>query len=220
MSSWARDLLGLACAFCAILYGFRESAVISALSSTRDMEYAPDAPGMTSVEKHVQLFFRTDMRMDADYIEALHREMGMSGFRMAAKALTIARLAPNASALAVTPNPARSGVWLRNGSISEERWAQLAARAVENGQARYVLRAHYADMVRSSGGYAAFPISWDAVTDGSLTELFRDFADACVAFEGSGRQPAWSVERLRAFYEDSRPFFRARTDGWRPPPCP
>ena len=176
----------------------------------------------TAVEKHVALFFRPHGRMDRAYLEAVHHRMGIYGMRITAKALVIGALAVNASELVRVENPARSRIWNADGTVSEERWSELVRQMnrVDVARRRYVLRSDFASLVGASNpwAFAACPVTWNRVTAASFDELVEFFGDTCIC-TSRGVELGLELETLRAFYDDSRPFFVRRMAGWRPPVC-
>ena len=53
--------------------------------------------------------------------------------------------------------------------------------------------------------YARFPISWKQITDASINRLFDDFSDV---YSEKSDEPAFTLDHLRLFYEDSQTFFK------------
>lgn len=178
-------------------------------------------------------------------IEAIHHRMGLTGFKMTIKAETIVGLSNTVDRLACVRNPVATGLWnLVTGGLDEERWDLLRSMAKRGTGGQLLVFRETMDaltkqsfedaheprlLMKESNGkqlcteahpkrlnpHPMFPLSWNVITDGSLSELFGPFAQEFVD-GGASLVPAWKFEDLRAFYNDSEKFFARRESGWRP----
>jgi hypothetical protein len=102
------------------------------------------------------------------------------------------RLLPHTvDGLMVVENPARTGLWTVDGQFDEEVFSDLSTRAIEIKSGQKVvtreimmafLKEKHKPKTLGTATYLAYvvPVSWEAVTEGSIKELYysdRSFID-------------------------------------------
>jgi hypothetical protein len=109
-------------------------------------------------------------------------------------------------------NPARTGMWTADGQFDEKAFSELSAMAVLNGQKEKVLtQAIVTDYLSrkvtietgtaTKLGYTV-PVTWKAVTAGSIKELFLYYSDSVVYTPSQEKINAMTLGRFRQFYTD------------------
>ncbi len=131
--------------------------------------------------------------------------------------------------LARVVNPARSGLWDEKGEWDEQAYGRLVshyARDLDDGK-RVVTREAFGRFVTderkrrgepSKLGNATklgwvVPVAWVKVTEGSIGELFRYYADCWVRAEDSTYEAALTVEQIKRFYTNPVAVSEARAQG-------
>jgi hypothetical protein len=181
----------------------------------------PDCP----LRRHAAYFANPDGSLDAVTMTNRHVEMEKAD-TLKTTPLKVSAILHTSNTLAglQTGNPSRTGLWRADGSFDEEVFKVLDAKAIVTPSGtRILLRRHFDELRKPATwwpptyatvfGFIPIPITWKAVTDGSLGEFFKFFSD-CV-YNG---EPAVTPERTREFYLDSPGMMAKLKAGSLPPP--
>lgn len=120
-----------------------------------------------------------------------------------------------AKGIASINNPAKSGIWDNNGHFNKSKFDEL----VQLGSPHGVTRSQFNKILPSGRhgiatwvrlwGFMPMPIAWSMITQASLDELFKYYADTVVNENGVD-VPAISVSSLHLFYSDPHKFFSSK----------
>jgi hypothetical protein len=137
---------------------------------------------------------------------------------------------PTVNNLVTTNNPASTGLWDKDGNFDEKRFQQLAKMAIKDGGKEIITRQMFEDLRKEIHGtndygnathiFIFVPVSWNAVTDGSINELFEYYADHWYKNRSGKYEKALTVEQVRAFYTNPNAVMRRRIRGELPVPQP
>lgn len=125
-----------------------------------------------------------------------------------------------AEALATLVNPAATGLWTSEGYFDEKRFTLLAAKAITDQGKAIITKALFRELCpqREKLGKAThifwkIPVSWKAVTKGSINELFEYYSDHWYKNPKGKYEKALTVEQIRAFYTDPVSVMQRRQKG-------
>lgn len=109
-------------------------------------------------------------------------------------------------------NPARTGLWTAQGEFDEKVFEELAAHAIDDANGQKVLtrdivvtwlakRQQGKDFGLATKLAYVVPVTWKAVTDGSIQELFEYYSDSNVKKDKTIMK-AMTLAKFRQFYTD------------------
>jgi hypothetical protein len=142
-----------------------------------------------AVLAHARFFTGADDALTTESMTTGHTKQGItSGVPIKCRAimnmLYDRKKEATAAELATLVNPAATGLWNAEGSFDEKRFELLAAKAISNqGKAILTkqmfqeLRPEEKDLGNATHVYYVVPVSWKAVTSGSIDELFEYYSD-------------------------------------------
>lgn len=136
--------------------------------------------------------------------------------------LTDRNLPHTSDSLLTVNNPARSGLWTADGKFDEKVYAEVCKLAIDDSKGqkvltRKILMNYLADKHKGKTlgtatklGYMV-PVSWTAVTEGSIKELFLYYSDSEVKDTETGKMvQAMTVEQLKLFYAEPEKVIKKR----------
>jgi len=161
------------------------------------------------VHKHTAFFSDDGVSLNAKTMCQRHYDMGICPY-VPLKVEAILNIGDSVTEIASTSNPSSTGLWRADGSFDIARFDMLRAKAITVDGVDYLLRAHF-DSLRTRDrddevpthvsllfGCVPYGITWKAITDGSLRELFEYFGQTIVVDGSSVR--AIRVDTALAFY--------------------
>jgi hypothetical protein len=192
----------------------------AAVSAAKGCPYAFHSsafdPTNSAVQRHAALFATVDKAtLTTESMTHGHTIQGItSGVWVKGKAitnlLTDRKLPLTAEAVATIQNPAATGMWDKNGRFDEKVFLEMAELAIsvpnihekvltEGIITGYLKKKHAGkDLGTATKVGYLLPVSWEAVTSGSIGELIKYFGNAKTA-DGKG---AITVSRMRQWYEN------------------
>jgi len=137
---------------------------------------------------------------------------------------------PEADSLIKVSNPASTGLWDKDGNFNNERFEMLRKkRIIDNGK-EIITKQMFQDLRWDLHGekdlgiatwvYWVLPVSWKAITDGSINELFEYYADHWYKNEKGKWEKALTVDQVFNFYTNPCAVMERRVRGELPVPQP
>jgi hypothetical protein len=137
---------------------------------------------------------------------------------------------PEADFLLKVSNPAATGLWDKDGNFNNERFEMLRKkRIIDNGK-EIITKQMFQDLRWELHGekdlgiatwvYWVLPVSWKAITDGSINELFEYYADHWYKNDKGKWEKALTVDQVFKFYTDPCAVMGRRVRGELPVPQP
>jgi hypothetical protein len=179
-----------------------------------------DKTSDNKVLEHARCFADQHDQLTPELMIQRHEELGISGSKLKSSAI-ISLLKRNkcpytASAIAGITNPAATGIWNPSGTFNEQKFQELAQKAVKDDLGRpSITRDMFNDMIGVNPGsndtaaYAyilsviPYPLSWSKISNASVDEIFKYFSNTSV-----DKKPAVTVEHLRTFYTNPSKFLQ------------
>lgn len=136
--------------------------------------------------------------------------------------LTDRNLPHTSDSLLTVNNPARTGLWTADGKFDEKVYAEVCKLAIDDSKGKKVLTRkimmnYLADKHKGKSlgtatklGYMV-PVSWKAVTEGSIKELFLYYSDSEIKDPETGKMvQAMTLEQLKLFYTEPQKVIQKR----------
>jgi hypothetical protein len=184
-------------------------------------------PYQSTVRSHAGWFAEDGNVLTKENIVLMHKKQNITrGVDIKARAISNMasdRLIPfDADSLTQFTNPSKTGLWNANGSFNRDVFNMLARRAIDMDGKRIVTREHFDELLKEVHGADYFerdfgnathifyvvPVSWRAVTKGSIDELFLYYSDA----KDERGQNALTVQRVEEFYTNPNAVMQQRID--------
>ncbi len=174
-------------------------------------------PSKSVVAQHIQFFAEANGQITDKSMTSGHSDQGITdGVKIKKWAicnlLDDRKLEHTIQCLARVNNPASSGIWDENGDYDEVRFNKALEFKLKRSDGVEVMTEslfqhflHELHKKNSTGnathlGYIV-PVSWKAVTDGSINELFRYYSDTTYENEKGKIEKAMTLTKLRQFYK-------------------
>lgn len=182
---------------------------------------------MQSCAESHATFFACNGKLTTSSMKEAHSKQGItSGVKLKCWAiqnlLAEGKLDPTPSNLAQLENPAATGIWNTKGEFDKKRFDQLAARSIKDKGhdilTREIFDAFLFDLHEDYDyGLATklmyvVPVTWKAITKGSIDELFRYYSDHWYLNNGV-YEKALTVEQALAFYTNPNAIMERRIAG-------
>jgi len=162
------------------------------------------------VHKHTAFFSDDGVSLNSKTMCQRHYDLGICPY-VPLKVEAILNIGDGVADIARTSNPSSTGLWRDDGSFDLARFDMLRTKAITVDGVEFLLRSHF-DSLRTRDrddetpthvrllGCVHYGITWKAITDGSLRELFEYFGQT-ILVDGSSVQ-AIRVDSALAFYMD------------------
>lgn len=212
-------LLGTISVVCALL--FHQSVFHDAPLPSPRPACGPERAPFTSesaVERHVRWFATDDGLLTEESMTLGHHRIGVyKGVALKVRAILnlLDERHPNQNGtytvaqLLQVVNPARTGIWGEDGTVQHDRLHEVMSAVTHtDGRATRAdfqpILAQDVDTV-ATRVYGVLPVSWKAVTSGSIDELV-------MYFSGHSKDDEWAIDRadMYQFYTDPYAAFRRR----------
>jgi len=186
------------------------------------------------VAEHVSYFTKRNGEsgeFDWESIKAAHDKLGITkGVPIKCRAImnmiSDRKEKPTVDVLCKYNNPARTGLWNAEGTFDQKQFDALVSKyAQKNALGQQVIslsdlktfleQEHKGETLGNATHiFRVIPVSWQAVTNGSVTELLTYFSDTWVeeTTDSSKRTQAITVEHLKRWYTDNLSVLNMRED--------
>jgi hypothetical protein len=166
-------------------------------------------PAKQVVYGHVNFFAEKDGKLTWDSIESGHHcQRITSGVSLKTRAIEnmMGDNPHTVDTITKLENPASTGIWNKDGTFNQDVFNQLTKNYINRGDGKQIItkqmfwdhlneRHQKKDFGNACHVFYVIPVPWTKVTEGSIDELFKYYADTT-----HSNEPAFTIERLYEFY--------------------
>jgi hypothetical protein len=188
----------------------------SASSSGTDSKTAAASVTKCPLARHIAHFatksgqLTTDSMTEGHTVQDIHDGVYVKCWAIQ-NLMTDRKLPHTLNHLLTVNNPARTGLWTAEGEFDEKAFEDLSTVAThdsrelvmtEEAMTKWLAKRHHGKELgkATSLGYIV-PVEWEAVTAGSIKELFLYYADTSLQVNDK-KVPAMTMDKLKRFYTD------------------